>query len=81
MWTFAPDNRIVEHPVRFGTADGEWTGIMGYLDGTFSKPMVLPGGKTIQPTGKRYHLRCRRSDTGITQEQCPRNTSSGIMTP
>jgi hypothetical protein len=56
MWTFAPDNRIVEHPVRFGTADGEWTGIMGYLDGTFSKPMVLPGGKTIQPTGKRYHL-------------------------
>jgi hypothetical protein len=56
MWTFAPDNRIVEHPVRFGTADGEWTGVMGYLDGTFSKPMVLPGGKTIQPTGKRYHL-------------------------
>ena len=56
MWTFAPDNRIVEHPVRFGTADGEWTGVMGYLDGTFSKPMVLPEGKTIQPTGKRYHL-------------------------
>ena len=56
MWTFAPDNRIVEHPVRFGTADGEWTAVMGYLDGTFSKPMVLAGGKTIQPTGKRYHL-------------------------
>ncbi|WP_221931971.1 hypothetical protein [Paracoccus sp. M683] len=25
MWTFAPDNRITEHPVRFGTADGGWT--------------------------------------------------------
>ena len=56
MWTFAPDNRIVEHPVRFGTADGEWTGVAGYLDGTFTKPMVLPDGKVIQPTGKKYHL-------------------------
>ena len=56
MWTFAPDNRITEHPVRFGTTDGEWTGVMGFLDGTFTKPMVLPNGTVIQPTGKIYHL-------------------------
>ena len=56
MWTFAPDNRIVEHAVRFGTADGEWTGVMGYLDGTFTKPMKTPDGKVVQPTGKKYHL-------------------------
>lgn len=56
MWTFAPDNRITEHPVRFGTADGEWTAVMGFLDGTFTKPMVLPNGTVIQPTGKSYHL-------------------------
>jgi hypothetical protein len=56
MWTFAPDNRITEHHVRFGTPEGEWTAVMGYLDGTFTKPMVLPGGKFIQPTGKAYHL-------------------------
>ena len=57
MWTFAPDNRITEHPVRFGTADGEWTAVMGFLDGTFTKPMTLPnGGAVIQPTGKAYHL-------------------------
>jgi len=56
MWTFAPDNRITEHPVRFGTADGEWTAVMGFLDGTFTKPMTLPGGKVVQPTGKAYHL-------------------------
>lgn len=56
MWTFAPDNRITEHPVRFGTTDAEWTAVMGYLDGTFTKPMALAGGKTIQPTGKAYHL-------------------------
>ena len=29
---------------------------MVYLDGTFTKPMVMPGGKTIEPAGKRYHL-------------------------
>lgn len=56
MWTFAPDNRITEHPVRFGTADGEWTAVMGYLDGTFTKPMDLGNGTVIQPTNKQYHL-------------------------
>jgi hypothetical protein len=56
MWTFAPDNRITQHTIRFGTADGEWTAVMGYLDGTFTKPMDLGNGKIIQPTGKKYHL-------------------------
>ena len=56
MWTFAPDNRITEHAVRFGTADAEWTAVMGFLDGTFTKPMTLPDGTVIQPTGKAYHL-------------------------
>ena len=56
MWTFAPDNRITEHPVRFGTADGEWTAVMGYLDGTFTKSMDVGDGKIIQPTAKKYHL-------------------------
>jgi hypothetical protein len=56
MWTFAPDNRITEHSVRFGTADAQWTAVMGFLDGTFSKPMVVPNGTVIQPTGKKYHL-------------------------
>lgn len=56
MWTFAPDNRITQHPVRFGTADAQWTAVMGFLDGTFTKPMVLGNGKVIQPTGKAYHL-------------------------
>jgi hypothetical protein len=56
MWTFAPDNRITEHTIRVGTADGEWTAVMGYLDGTFTRPMVLPNGRVIQPTGKAYHL-------------------------
>jgi len=56
MFTFAPDNRIEEHPVRFGTADGEWTAVTGWLEGTFSKPMALGDGKSIPPTGKAYRI-------------------------
>jgi hypothetical protein len=56
MFTFAPDNRIVEHPVRFGTADGQWTAVTDWLEGTFTKPLVTPDGKTIQPTGKSYRI-------------------------
>ncbi|WP_221931972.1 hypothetical protein [Paracoccus sp. M683] len=29
---------------------------MRYLDGTFTEPMVLADGTTIQPIGKAYHL-------------------------
>jgi len=56
MFTFAPDNRILEHPVRFGTADGEWTAVTGWLEGTFTQPMSTGDGKSIPPTGKAYRI-------------------------
>jgi len=56
MWTFAPDNRITVHPIRFGTADGGWTAVAGYIEGTFSQPMVLADGTVIPPTGKSYRV-------------------------
>ncbi|MCO5975595.1 ester cyclase [Ideonella oryzae] len=56
MWTFAPDNRIREHSVRFGTADAQWTAVVGWLEGTFTQPMVLADGKVIPPTGKAYRI-------------------------
>jgi hypothetical protein len=56
MFTFAPDNRILEHPVRFGTQDGEWTAVTGWLEGTFTQPMVLADGTSIPPTGKAYRI-------------------------
>jgi len=56
MWTFAPDNRITVHPARFGTPDGEWTAVTGWLEGTFTQPMAVGGGKTIPPTGKAYKI-------------------------
>ncbi|ATN35374.1 polyketide cyclase [Rhizobium sp. ACO-34A] len=54
MFVFAPDTRIEQHPVKFGS--GEWTGVIGYLEGTFTKPMPIGEGKTIEPTGKPFKL-------------------------
>jgi SnoaL-like polyketide cyclase len=51
MFTYAPDTRVTAHPVKFG--DGDWTSVIGTME---AKPMVLPGGKTIQPTGKPVKL-------------------------
>lgn len=54
MFVFAPDTKIKEHPVRFGS--GEWTAVIGIMEGTFSKPMPIGNGKFIQPTGKKFKL-------------------------
>ncbi|MCX8508484.1 MAG: hypothetical protein ORN49_06345, partial [Rhodobacteraceae bacterium] len=45
-----PDSRVKQHPVRFG--DGEYTGVIGVIEGTFSAPMVMADGTRIEPTGK-----------------------------
>ncbi len=52
MFVYAPDTRIKVHPVRIGV--GEWTSVIGIMEGTFSKPMPTPDGKTIAPTGKAF---------------------------
>lgn len=54
MFVFAPDTRIKEHPVRI--AEGEWTAVSGYIEGTFTEPMPIGNGKTIPPTGKSFRL-------------------------
>jgi len=54
MFVFAPDTKITSHPVKFGT--GEWTTVIGEMEGTFSKPMPIENGKTIPPTGKKFKL-------------------------
>lgn len=54
LFAFAPDNKIKKHPVKIGT--GPWTSVIGELSGTFTKPMSMPGGKTVAPTGKAYKL-------------------------
>ena len=54
MFVYAPDTRIKTHPVKFG--QGEWTAVIGVMEGTFTKPMPIGDGKTIAPTGKAFRL-------------------------
>jgi hypothetical protein len=55
MFVWAPDTRIREHPVKVG--QGEWTAVIGYMEGTFTQPMPTGDGQTIAPTGKPYRIR------------------------
>jgi len=54
MFVFAPDTKISSHPVKFGS--GDWTCVIGEMEGTFSKPMPMGNGKTIPATGKKFKL-------------------------
>lgn len=51
---FSPNTHIDVHPVRFGS--NEWTGVIGVMEGTFTKPMPVGDNKTIAPTGKSFKL-------------------------
>ena len=55
MFVFAPDTKIKTHPVKFGT--GDWTAVIGELEGTFTEPMPIAAGKSIPPTGKKFKLK------------------------
>jgi hypothetical protein len=71
MFVYAPDTRIKQHPVKFGS--GEWTCVIGVMEGTFTKPMPAGNGKTIPPTGKSFKLpMCtvgRWNDDGVMTEE------------
>lgn len=54
MFVFAPDTRIKQHPIKI--AKGEWTAVIGVMEGTFSKPMPIGNGKSIPPTNKAFKL-------------------------
>lgn len=55
MFVWAPDTRIEEHPVKLG--QGEWTAVIGYMEGTFTEPMPIGDGQFIEPTGKAFRIR------------------------
>ncbi|MEK7256105.1 MAG: ester cyclase [Bacteroidota bacterium] len=54
LFIHAPDTRIKEHPIRFGS--GNYTAVTGVFEGTFTKPMPIGNGKFIQPTGKAFKM-------------------------
>jgi hypothetical protein len=70
QFVFAPDTKIKTHPVKFGT--GEWTCVIGVMEGTFSRPMPAADGRTISPTGRRFSLQMatigRWKDGKMTEE-------------
>jgi SnoaL-like polyketide cyclase len=55
MFVYAPDTRIKVHPVKFA-AGGEWTSVIGEMEGTFTKPMPIGDGKTIASTNKPFKI-------------------------
>jgi hypothetical protein len=54
LFVYAPDTRIKQHPIRFGS--GNMTAVTGVFEGTFTKPMPIGNGKFIQPTGKTFKM-------------------------
>jgi len=54
MFVYAPDTRILQHPVK--VADKEWTSVIGVMEGTFTQPMPKGDGTFIPPTGKAYRI-------------------------
>lgn len=54
FFVYAPDTRIETHPIRIG--QGEWTGVVGVIEGTFTGRMPVGNGTFIEPTGKPYKL-------------------------
>ncbi|WP_434289741.1 ester cyclase [Celeribacter sp. SCSIO 80788] len=71
FFSFAPDTRIETHPIRIG--QGEWTGVVGVIEGTFTEPMQLADGSAIEPTGKAYKLTMATvghwTDAGVMDEE------------
>jgi len=55
MFVWAPDTRIKEHPIKVGM--GDWTAVIGDMEGTFTQPMPIGDGKFIGPTGKAFKIR------------------------
>jgi hypothetical protein len=54
LFVYAPDTRIKEHPIKFGS--GKYTIATGVFEGTFTRPMPIGNGKFIQPTGKAFKM-------------------------
>jgi hypothetical protein len=71
MFVWAPDTRVTEHPVRIG--QGQWTAVIGFLEGTFTEPMPIGNGQTIPPTGQAFRIRMatigRWNNQGVMDEE------------
>jgi len=70
MFVHAPDTRIKEHPIRFGS--GNYTVATGVFEGTFTQPMPIGDGKFIPPTGMAFKMPMATIgiwENGVMQEE------------
>ena len=54
QFVWAPDTRVLQHPVKI--AKGDLTAVVGIGAGTFTNPLPLPDGTAIPPTGKAFQF-------------------------
>jgi hypothetical protein len=54
LFSWAPDTRILQHPLR--VAKNDLTAVTGVMRGTFTRPMADGKGGFIAPTGKAYAI-------------------------
>jgi hypothetical protein len=54
MFVYAPDTRVKEHSISFGS--GKFTAVTGVFEGTFTKPMPMGNGRFMQPTRKAFKI-------------------------
>ena len=54
QFLWAPDTRVVQHPIKI--VNGNLTAVVGIGKGTFTQPMPLPDGSAIPPTGKPFQM-------------------------
>ena len=54
LFVYAPDTRIQVHSIKIGS--GEWTSVVGVMEGTFTQPMPMGNGKVTAPTHKAFKI-------------------------
>jgi hypothetical protein len=54
--TAFPDNRVHNRPYAILFGEGDYTCFVTRFTGTFTAPLELPDGSTIQPTGKAFDV-------------------------
>ena len=50
-----PDNEV-KHPYDALFGDGEYTAFLASFTGTFTRPLELPDGNVVEPTGKSFDV-------------------------
>jgi hypothetical protein len=54
MFVYAPDTRVKEHSISFGS--GKYTAVTGVFEGTFTKPMPTGNGRFMQPSRRAFKI-------------------------